>query len=388
MSDQASESELNRVPTAGISKPSRIYKKHGSSLPSLERLLRELIERDGSDLHLKVGQPPVIRIHGVLKRLDYPPLTNENVKKFVFTVLGKERWSIFLRELELDLAYNLPGVSRFRVNVFHQNDKIGAVFRAIPFQIKSIRELGLPPVVEKFCEFPRGLVLVTGPTGSGKSTTLAAMIDYINTTRSCHIITIEDPIEFLHTDKKSVVNQRELGADTKSFAAALKHVFRQTPDVILVGEMRDLETIALAITAAETGHLVFATLHTTDAAQTIDRIIDVFPPEQQAQVRLQLSNTLQAVISQTLLPRADGKGRVAAFEILVCHSGVRNLIREGKTHQIYNLIQTGADIGMRLLDDCLAELVRKGIVTYEHALAKSSNPAEFESLARRRNVLV
>lgn len=347
-------------------------------------LLANLVAKKGSDLHLKVGEPPTIRVHGRLIRENLPVLTDDAMRYLLSPVLDEEQWSLMEKELELDLAYSVSGLARFRVNAFHQSGHLGAVFRVIPFKILTIEELGLPPVVKEFCGLPRGIVLVTGPTGSGKSTSLAAMIDYINSTRTCHIVTIEDPIEFLHHDKKSVINQRELGGDTKSFADALKHVLRQAPDVILVGELRDLETIALAVTAAETGHLVFATLHTTDAAQTIDRMIDVFPPEQQSQIRMQLAMTLQAVISQTLLPRKDGNGRVAAFEVLVCHAGVRNLIREGKTHQIYSLIQTGGDMGMRLLDDSLIQLVTTGVVDYEEAIAKSSNPNEFKSMLERR----
>ncbi len=353
---------------------------------SLDELLRTLVNQSGSDLHIKAGQPPVIRVHGFLQRLDYSPLSEKETEELALSILDDDKKKLFADELELDVAYSLSGVARFRVNIFHQNGKTGAVFRVIPFEIKDIEDLGLPKVVRDFCKLRRGLVLVTGPTGSGKSTTLAAMIDYINSTRSCHIVTIEDPIEFLHTDKKSAINQRELGSDAKTFATSLKHVFRQAPDVILVGEMRDLETISLAITAAETGHLVFATLHTTDAAQTVDRIIDVFAPEQQPQIRTQLSTTLQAVLSQTLLPKSDGKGRVPAFEILVCHSGVKNVIREGKTHQLYTLIQTGNGQGMKLLDASLAELVIAGTVSFEDAIAKSSNPAEFESLVARNRV--
>jgi len=354
----------------------------------LDELLRELVEREGSDLHLKVGEPPVYRVHGTLIRADHPMLTADDVKRIVYGILNEERVEAFEEKRELDLSYSVPGLARFRVNVFKQSDVVGAVLRVIPFNIKGFEDLGLPPVTAKLCELQRGMVLVTGPTGSGKSTTLAAMIDYINTRKRCHIITIEDPIEFLHQDKTSTVNQRELGADTHSFADALRHVMRQNPDVILVGELRDLDTISQAITAAETGHLVFATLHTTDAAQTIDRIIDVFPPDQQQQVRLQLSTSLAAVVSQTLLPLAEGHGRVAAFEILICHAGVRNIIREGKTHQIYSLIQTGGQYGMQLLDQNLKQLLSDGVVTFDEVIAKSSNPADFEHLAPDRGVIV
>lgn len=341
------------------------------------KLLEMLVQREGSDLHLKVGQPPIFRIHGRLRRSELPPLTEADLEAVVKQLANPTQIQRLYEQRELDTSYSVPGLARFRVNVFFQNNKLGAVLRVIPIKIKGIDELGLPPVTKKIAQLNRGLVLVTGPTGSGKSTTLAAIIDEINSTRKVHIITIEDPIEFLHQDKMAAINQRELGSDTHSFAAALKHVMRQNPDVILVGEMRDLETISLAMTAAETGVLVFGTLHTTDSAQTIDRIVDVFTPEEQPRVRMQLANSLKAVISQTLLPKIEG-GRVAAFEVLICHSGVRNLIREGKTHQIYNLIQTGASYGMQLLDQNLKLLVMKKIVTFDDALAKASNPSEFE----------
>ncbi len=318
----------------------------------LATLLAELKNRNGSDLHLKVGQPPIFRVFGLLIRSDFPPLTSDQIKAMISKIISDEQKNCLLKYRELDTSYSLSGVARFRVNIFFQHSKLGAVLRIIPFDVQSLEELGLPDVCSSFCNLNRGLVLVTGPTGNGKSTTLAAMIDYINAHKKSHIITIEDPIEFLHADKVSAIDQRELGTDTHSFSEALKHVMRQNPDVILVGELRDLETISLAMTAAETGYLVFATLHTTDAAQTIDRIVDVFPAEQQPQIKMQLANSLRGVISQTLVPKIGG-GRVAAFEILVCNSGIRNLIREGKTHQIYNLIQTGAKMGMKLLDNSL-----------------------------------
>jgi len=348
-----------------------------SSTVQATKLLEMLVQREGSDLHLKVGQPPIFRIHGRLRRSELPPLTEADLEAIVKQLANPAQIQRLHELRELDTSYSVPGLARFRVNVFFQNNKLGAVLRVIPIKIKGIDELGLPPVTKKIAQLNRGLVLVTGPTGSGKSTTLAAIIDEINSTRKVHIITIEEPIEFLHQDKMAAINQRELGSDTHSFAAALKHVMRQNPDVILVGEMRDLETISLAMTAAETGVLVFGTLHTTDSAQTIDRIVDVFSPEEQPRVRMQLANSLKAVISQTLLPKIEG-GRIAAFEVLICHSGVRNLIREGKTHQIYNLIQTGAAYGMQLLDQNLKLLVMKKMVTFEDALAKASNPSEFE----------
>ncbi|MCS6775131.1 MAG: type IV pilus twitching motility protein PilT [Chloroherpetonaceae bacterium] len=354
----------------------------------IDDLLRLLVEREASDLHLRVGEPPVMRIHGSLVRLNMPPLTDRDMYDLIHPVMTPEREVRFEQTLELDMSYAVPGLSRFRVNIFRQQGHIGAVMRVIPFRIRTIDELGLPPVTKQIAMLPRGLVLVTGPTGSGKSTSLAAMIDLINETRHGNIVTIEDPIEYVHQDKLCAINQREVGVDTHSFAAALKHVMRQNPDVILVGEMRDLETIKLAITAAETGHLVFATLHTTDAPQTIDRIIDVFEPEAQQQIRMQLSVVLQAVISQTLLIRKDGKGRVGAFEVMVCTSAIRTLIREGKTYQIYTDIQTGQQYGMQTLDNSLLDLVRRDLVEYEDALAKSSNPAEFRLRAERMGLIV
>ena len=346
----------------------------------IKTLLTDLVQKSGSDLHLKVGQPPVFRIHGRLTRTDGPPLTQAQVDSLIGEIADGDRRTRLIENRELDMAHSVPGLARFRVNVFFQNNKVGAVIRVIPINIKTIEDLGLPEVTKKFAELTRGLILVTGPTGSGKSTTLAAIIDRINSTRKAHIITIEDPLEFLHKDKVAAINQRELGADTHSFASALKHVMRQNPDVILVGELRDLETISLAMTAAETGHLVFATLHTTDSAQTIDRIVDVFPPETQPRARMQLANSLRGVISQTLVPSLNG-GRTAAFEVLICHSGVRNLIREGKTHQIYNLIQTGANYGMQLLDQNLKKLLKDKIVSYDDVVAKASNPGDFDAFA-------
>lgn len=351
----------------------------------LDDLLKMLVEKEGSDLHLKVGEPPVFRVHGDMERMNFPALTPEAIEGLLFSILNEERRQRFKEFMELDLSYEIKGVSRFRVNIFRQRGHIGSVLRAIPIKIKTIEDLMLPAVTKEISLRPRGLVLVTGPTGSGKSTSLAAMVDHINANRRSHILTIEDPIEFLHRDKMSAINQREIGMDTHSFAAALKHCMRQNPDVILVGEMRDLETISLAITAAETGHLVFATLHTTDAPQTIDRVIDVFPPEQQSQIRTQLSVTLLAIISQTLLPREDITGRVAAFEVMVVTSAIRSLIREGKTHQIYTDIQTGGEFGMQSLDQCLVNLVRKRMVSYEHALSKASNPREFQQRAAKIN---
>jgi len=312
-----------------------------------------------------------------------PVLMPDQIQRTIYSVLTQRQREQFEAELELDFAYAVRGVARFRVNLYQQRDALGAAFRVIPYEIKPLEELGIPPVVANFASLPRGLVLVTGPTGSGKSTTLASIIDLANRTRNDHIMTVEDPIEFLHRHKKSLVNQREVGADTHSFANALKHVLRQDPDIILVGEMRDLETISVALTAAETGHLVFATLHTQDAAQTIDRIIDVFPAHQQAQVRTQLAGAIQGVVCQTLCKRSDGPGRVVATEVMVATPAIRNLIREGKTHQIYSAMQAGAKLGMHTLDQHLAELVKAGKITYEVGLEKCHHVADYNRLTGR-----
>ena len=344
-------------------------------------LLGKLLEAKGSDLHLTAGTPPTVRVHGELQRLEeYPVLTPRALQGMIFAILPQKMRERFEQELELDMSYSLPGRARFRVNVYMQRDAVGAVFRVIPFEIKGLDELGLPPVCADLARFPRGFVVVTGPTGSGKSTSLAAMVDVVNTERAGHIMTVEDPIEFLHKHKSCVVNQREIGADTHSFAAALKHVLRQDPDVILVGEMRDLETISTAITAAETGHLVFATLHTQDAPQTIDRIIDVFPPHQQQQTRVQLSTTLQGVITQQLVPTIDGHGRVVAAEVMVATPGIRNLIREGKVHQIYSAMQAGGRYGMQTMDMSLASHVKAGRINQQMAFERCHDPEELERL--------
>ncbi|MGI8575660.1 MAG: PilT/PilU family type 4a pilus ATPase [Egibacteraceae bacterium] len=350
----------------------------------LDTVLMALVERGGSDLHLTEGLPPMIRVHGDLEPLpDQPKLTPEELQKMVYGILTQKQREIFENELELDLSYSVPGKARFRVNVFQQRDAIGAVMRVIPFEIKSVEELGVPAQITNFAYMPRGFVLVTGPTGSGKSTTLAALIDIVNRERAAHVMTVEDPIEFLHSHKKAVVNQRELGTDTLSFAAALKHVLRQDPDVILVGEMRDLETIQVALTAAETGHLVFGTLHTQDAPQTVDRVIDVFPPHQQEQIRVMLAGALQGVVCQQLLKTVDGQGRVAATEVMIATPAIRNLIREGKTHQMYSSIQAGKQYGMVTMDQSLATLVQQGKVTYDAALEKCNNVADFNRLCGR-----
>jgi twitching motility protein PilT len=334
-------------------------------------------ERDASDLHLAVGNPPSLRVHGKLVRLDYPPLTAASLHEMLYDVLTDDHKSRFEESHDLDLSLELQNIGRFRVNVFMERLGEGAAFRLIPSQIRSLEQLGMPPVLRQLAMKDRGLMLVTGPTGSGKSTTLAAMIDIVNTERSDHIITIEDPIEFVHQHKSCIVNQREVGPHTKSFAAALRSALREDPDVILVGEMRDLETIQMALTAAETGHLVLATLHTNSAAQTVNRIIDVFPPHQQEQIRVQLSEALLGILAQTLLPRVDGRGRVAAIELLIANSGIRNLIREGKTFQIPSLIETGAKEGMISLDQSLRDMVRRGMISPEEAFVRAVDRDSF-----------
>jgi twitching motility protein PilT len=344
-------------------------------------LLSALLEVGGSDLHLTAGAPPTVRVHGDLEALpNYPKLSPRSLQGMIYAILPQKLRERFEQELELDMSYSLPGKARFRVNVYQQRDAIGAAFRLIPFEIKTLDMLGLPAVVADLARFPRGFVVVTGPTGSGKSTTLAGMIDVVNTERAGHIMTVEDPIEFLHKHKKCIVNQREVGADTQGFGQALKHVLRQDPDVILVGEMRDLETISTAITAAETGHLVFATLHTQDAPQTIDRIIDVFPPHQQQQVRVQLATTLQGVVTQQLIQTADGQGRVVASEVLVATPGIRNLVREGKVHQIYSAMQAGGRYGMQTMDMSLAGHVKAGRVSQQMAFERCHDPEELQRL--------
>jgi twitching motility protein PilT len=343
-------------------------------------VLLEVMERDASDLHLTAGCPPMIRHHGQLHALDYPNLTPQLCREVIYSILTNEQRQRLETDWQIDFAYSIPGRARFRVNSYFQRASLGAAFRLIPHEMPALGDLGLPKVLEEFTRKPRGFVLVTGPTGSGKSTTLAAMLDLINEHRHEHILTIEDPIEFLHRHKSCIVNQRELGGDAQSFALALKAALRQDPDVILVGEMRDLETISTALTAAETGHLVFATLHTQDTAQTIDRIVDVFPPEQQHQVRVQLSVALQGIVTQQLLPKADGQGRAVATEVLVPTPAVRNLIREGKTHQIYSALQTGATHGMQTMDTSLVELVRQHKITRELAEARSGAPEELRRL--------
>ncbi len=350
----------------------------------ISELLEKLVSQGGSDLHISSNLPPVIRVDGNLKRLDYPPLSPEDVENLLFPMLSNEQRRRLEQEWELDFSYGIEGLSRFRVNFYKDKGNYAAAFRTITSQVPSFEKLGLPDIVRTTAEKPRGLILVTGPTGSGKSTTLAAMIDYINTTKAEHILTIEDPIEFVHSSKSSIIHQRELGMDTRSFANALKSALREDPDIILVGEMRDHETIALALTAAETGHLVFGTLHTSSASQTIDRIIDVFPEGQQQQIRVQLANSLVAVFSQTLLPKIqpDGtkKGRVMAQEIMLVNPAIANLIRESKAAQIYSTIQMNQGMGMQTLEMALANLYKQNVITLEDALSKTSRPDELKRM--------
>ncbi len=344
-------------------------------------ILTQMAEERASDVHLTPGYPPAIRVRGKIVGLEeYGPLSTQQTRDTIYSMLNDDQRKKFESRKQLDLAYAVPGVARFRVNCFFQRGSISAAFRRIPHQIPKLDELGLPKVLEDLTRKPRGLVLVTGPTGSGKSTSLAAMLDVINEERDEHILTIEDPIEFLHGHKRCIVNQREIGADAEDFASALKSALREDPDVILVGEMRDLETMSTALTAAETGHLVFATLHTQSTSQTVDRIIDIFPAQQQAQVRMQLSIGLQGIITQQLLPTADGAGRVVGCEVLIPSPAVRNLIREGKTHQIYSAIQTSGATGMQTMDAHLAQLVRMGRVSRQLAETRASVPEELKRL--------
>ncbi len=354
----------------------------GSSVKySLQDLLKMMIDQGGSDLHISAGSPPRMRVHGKLAPMNMPPLTGIDTKRMCYSVLTDAQKHRFEEENELDFSFGLKGLSRFRGNLFVQRGTVAGVFRAIPFKIKSFQELGLPSIVEEITKKPRGLVLVTGPTGSGKSTTLASMIDRINQERYEHIVTVEDPIEFLHISKTALVNQREVGSDTHTFKKALRYILRQDPDVVLLGELRDMETIETALTIAETGHLCFATLHTNSCVQTINRIIDVFPAHQQPQVRAQLSFVLEGVLSQLLIPRADGKGRVLALEIMVPNSAIRNLIREDKVHQIYSQMQVGqAKFGMQTMNQSLLNLYMRRLITIEDAIGRSSDPDELRQM--------
>ncbi len=373
---------VTRVP--GMGEPVDVSADFPEEALHVNTLLSILVDREGSDLHLTAGSPPQLRIHGMLQKLEeFGVMKPADIRRMVYAILTEKQREKLEEVLELDASHPLVGKGRFRLNVFFQRDAIGAVFRAIPDEIKPLEDLGVPKVVGEFADYARGLVLVTGPTGSGKSTTLASIVDVINRNRACHILTVEDPIEFLHHHNKAIVNQREVGADTLGFNHALRHALRQDPDVILVGELRDLETISTALTAAETGHLVFATLHTQDAPQTIDRIIDVFPSHQQDQVRVQLAATIQGVVTQQLLPTRDGKGRVPAIEVMIATPAVRNLIREGKIHQITTAMQAGGKHGMRTMDQSLAELVRKNIITFELAAERATNVEDLQRLVGR-----
>ncbi|WP_308467459.1 type IV pilus twitching motility protein PilT [Rathayibacter soli] len=353
--------------------------------PELIEALVQVVRQGASDLHVTAGSPPMLRVDGSLRPADImeQPWSADRVSEALATLLTPDQQKRFDAALELDLAYSLSPEYRFRINYYVQRGAIGAAFRLIPIEIKQLKELGIPENIGHFASLPRGLVLVTGPTGSGKSTTLAALIDLVNSTRADHIVTVEDPIEFTHTHKMSIVNQREIGEDTHSFSEALKHVLRQDPDVILIGELRDLETISVALTAAETGHLVFATLHTQDAPQSVDRIIDVFPPHQQAQVRTQLAGTLQGIVSQTLVPKASGTGRVVATEILLMTPAISNLIREGKTYQIPTAMQAGRALGMHTMDQHLADLFNVGLITHEAAMSKAHDEDGLKHLMQR-----
>jgi twitching motility protein PilT len=355
-----------------------------TELHSIDDLLAVMVEHDASDLHLPVGSPPVMRVRGQLEKLpEAEKLSAERSRDLIYGILSTEQQKQLEQKRQLDFSYSVPGLARFRVNAYFQRQSVGAAFRLIPARIRSLQELRMPERLYELCDRPRGLVLVTGPTGSGKSTTLAALLDRINETRAEHILTIEDPIEFLHWHRRCIVNQREIGSDAISFAEGLRAALRQDPDVILVGEMRDLETIQTALTAAETGHLVFATLHTQSAPQTIDRVIDVFPPEQQDQVRVQLAATLQGVVTQNLIPTADGRGRVAALEVLLPDDAVRNLIRQGKIEQIYSVMQTNVLRGMQTMEQSLAELTLERVITPEAAFARTTRGEQLLGLLER-----
>lgn len=353
-------------------------------MATLYDLLKMMIEKNASDLHITTGSPPRLRVDGKLELVDHPPLTPADTKALCYSVLTDAQKHRFEEHNELDLSFGVKGLSRFRANIFMQRGAVAGAFRTIPFEIRSFKELGLPEIVNELVKKPRGLILVTGPTGCGKSTTLAAMIDKINGERYDHIITVEDPIEYLHSHKKCLVNQREVTADTMSFKAALKYVLRQDPDVVLIGEMRDLETIEAALTVSETGHLTFATLHTNNAVQTINRIIDVFPPHQQEQIRVQLSFVLEGILAQTLMPKKSGKGRVLSIELLVPNPAIRNLIREDKIHQIYSMMQTGqAKYGMQTMNQSLFELYTKRLISYEEAVGRSPVPDEIITMLQK-----
>lgn len=365
--------------------PEKEVEEHKGPPESLEdlhidELLHIVVDRNASDLHICTASPPVLRVDGKLIRMNYESFTPQDTQRMMFDILSDENINKFETTLELDFSYSLPKRARFRVNIYRDRGAVAAAFRLIPQKIPTVEQLNLPPILKTLCERPRGLILVTGPTGSGKSTSLAAMINHINTNFAHHIITIEDPIEYLHEHKSSLINQREVGSDTRAFLNALRASLREDPDIILVGEMRDVETISLAITAAETGHLVFATLHTNNAAESVDRMIDVFPPGQQEQIRVQLSNNLVAIISQQLLKRANGPGRIPANEIMIATPAIRNLIREAKSHQITSMIQTSGNLGMTTMDQCLRDLYLKGWITLEDALTRCQNQDELKKM--------
>jgi twitching motility protein PilT len=352
---------------------------------TIEELVQQLVERGGSDLHICAGAPPMIRVNGKLVSTEQEVLDNETAQKLVYGILDNEQILRFEKELELDMSFGISGLGRFRTNVFYQRGSVGACMRIVPYEIKDLKELNLPvKVCEDICNSQKGLVLVTGATGSGKSTTLASMIDYINRTRNEHIIIVEDPIEFVHRNKCCLVHQREVGNDTHSFKAALRTALRQDPDVIMVGEIRDQETIAAALTIAETGHLTFATLHTNDVVQTVNRLIDVFPAHQQQQIRTQLSFTLQAVFCQQLVPRADSRGRVLAAEILIATPAVRSLVRDDKIHQLFSIVQTGSRYGMRTMNQALHELHKRNLITYDEAISRSTDPEEIRRVFQKQ----
>jgi twitching motility protein PilT len=356
-------------------------------MPSIEAFLREMIERGASDLHVTNLSPPMIRLHGELQALAHPPLSATDTKNLCYSLLTEAQKKKFEEQMELDFSFGIKGVSRFRGNLYNQKGAVGGAFRMIPHQTPQLQQLGLPSSVPELTTLPRGLVLVTGPTGSGKSTTLAAMIDKVNRERKEHIVTVEDPIEFVHEHKGCVVNQREVFADTTSFAQSLKHVLRQDPDIVLIGEMRDLETIEAALVVAETGHLVFSTLHTNSAVQTINRVIDVFPPHQQAQVRAQLSLVLQGVISQQLIARKDGRGRVMACEVMIPNAAIRNLIREEKIHQIYSQMQVGqSKFGMQTMSQALMALVQRNLISTDDALGHATEIEEIRQMLGQNRV--
>jgi len=346
----------------------------------IDELLHIVVDKQASDLHICQSSPPVLRLDGRLTRMNYEPFSPPQLQRMMYEIISDENIQKFETTLELDFSYQLPRRARFRVNMYRDKGAVAAAFRLIPQKIPTVEQLNLPPILKTLCEKPRGLIIVTGPTGSGKSTSLAAMINHINTNFAHHIITIEDPIEYLHEHKQSLINQREVGADTKSFLNALRGSLREDPDILLVGEMRDMETISLAVTAAETGHLVFATLHTNNAAESVDRMIDVFPPGQQEQIRVQLSNNLVCIISQQLLRRANGDGRVPANEIMIASPAIRNLIREAKSHQITSMIQTSGNMGMVTMDQCLRDYYLKGWVTLEDAMSRCQNPEELRKM--------